>query len=157
MLETQTNRPSFLSQSKMLQSLGWGLNFCPIIPRSNINWIVSKADGQSVPAEASSACSEFWVAWASQLLRHFHLIFDTFPGAVWPSSSVLCAVIGEFLWNVAINVTVGLGSSDSAEAGPGQAIKRRLAPVTLLTPRRGHGLLLSLTLPTSLEQCHMKF
>ena len=43
------------------------------------------------------------------------------------SSSVLCAVIGEFLWNVAINVTVGLGSSDSAEAGPGQAIKRRLA------------------------------
>ena len=43
------------------------------------------------------------------------------------SLSVLCAVIGEFLWNVAINVTVGLGSSDSAEAGPGQAIKRRLA------------------------------
>ena len=73
------------------------------------------------------------------------------------SLSVLCAVIGEFLWNVAINVTVGLGSSDSAEAGPGQAIKRRLAPVTLLTPRRGHdGLLLSLTPPTSLEQ-YMKF
>ena len=63
------------------------------------------------------------------------LYFPRSSVALPTSLSVLCAVIGEFLWNVAINVTVGLGSSDSAEAGPGQAIKRRLAPVTLLTPR----------------------